>query len=660
MSLCREHDFVKVPRVPKRIILCCDGTWQSSVSGKKNVPSNVTRLCRALNGFGQDATGEAWQQIVWYDSGVGTTSLAIGKKIEGAIGQGLEGNVIEAYNFCVMNYHPGDQIMCFGFSRGAFTARTIAGLISDVGICDKKDLNRFPDLWDAYKGRPLKKEPFYGSDAWFEWIEGKADEKQGANGKKFKWVERSNSDWAQDGSRIVEVVGVYDTVGAIGMPAVLGMKFPTGFLSGGDDSGWQNVTLSANVKHAFQALALDEHREAFSPTLWYLPKFGDADMTQIEQQKRAIDAAAAEWRKQLEQAKKLKSSGKATDAAVNQAACDLNKAARVMNDHFRKLLRLQDDMNHQIHPRTLKQVWFPGYHIHIGGGSDSTLKKQGDMEEMSNITFSWMLDQIKPFLFLNEEYLKIERKERNADIKAIAVNPLENESWGSWAGRNASAVASSIRHPFATAAKTTPEFRKYGWGTGHLEDSFETLYYLNGSLRRTPGNYDILDENNQPVGDTCEFIHPVVGFRKHIMKKDYNPVGSKEYSRYPSSYKDEHGNKQPCFEYQIGAVGRPLREWHLGGVDSYERLAIAGEEARTYVATELDAVVGIKVETSCVDVPSRPPFSQGGFKPIDSEQHGFQPNGFQQQWGFQSSNFQSKGFSMTSEEILIEETVARG
>jgi len=255
MSLCSEHHELpyvlqqrrdaKLPPIRKRIIICCDGTWQSAVSGKKNVPSNVTRLCRAVNSVGTDEDGNQWQQIVWYDSGIGTTSLALGKTIEGAIGQGLEGNVVEAYNFCVMNYNPGDQIMCFGFSRGAFTARAIAGLISDIGICRKHDLNRFADLWEVYK-KNKPGERFYCSDLWFEWMVGKADENQGAKGDQFIFEKRAQGDWAQEGSRDVEVVGVYDTVGSIGMPEVLGVKLPSWFLWWSDRSGWENVDLSAS------------------------------------------------------------------------------------------------------------------------------------------------------------------------------------------------------------------------------------------------------------------------------------------------------------------------------------------------------------------------------------------------------------------------------
>lgn len=250
----RQREDTKRTPIRKRIIICCDGTWQSAVSGKKNVPSNVTRLCRSLNSVGTDENGDEWQQVVWYDSGVGTTSLILGDAIEGAIGKGLEGNVIEAYNFCVLNYNPGDKIMCFGFSRGAYTARTIAGLISDIGICHKRDLNKFPDLWAVYKHiEPGKR--FHRSDEWFDWMWGKADEHQGAKGE-FVYAKPPQGDWAQEGSREVEVIGVYDTVGSLGIPEVMGIKLPS-------SDGWHNVGLSPSMLFslvALKILLIAEHR----------------------------------------------------------------------------------------------------------------------------------------------------------------------------------------------------------------------------------------------------------------------------------------------------------------------------------------------------------------------------------------------------------------
>jgi hypothetical protein len=117
---------------PRRIVICCDGTWQSSVSGDDNMPSNVTRLCRVIARMGEDKkTGQRFHQLVYYDSGVGTGNLSTTeKKRQGGVGAGLAENVIEAYNFIVMNYQEGDEIFCFGFSRGAYTARAVAGLVT--------------------------------------------------------------------------------------------------------------------------------------------------------------------------------------------------------------------------------------------------------------------------------------------------------------------------------------------------------------------------------------------------------------------------------------------------------------------------------------------------------------------------------------------------
>ncbi|KAJ5164082.1 uncharacterized protein N7500_005912 [Penicillium coprophilum] len=651
--------------IRKRIIICCDGTWQSAVSGKKNVPSNVTRLCRALNSVGTDEQGNQWQQIVWYDSGIGTTSGPFGKAIEGAVGLGLEGNVVEAYNFCVLNYRPGDQIMCFGFSRGAFTARAIAGLISDIGICNKQDLNRFPDLWKVYK-KNKPGERFYCSDLWFEWMDGKADENQGARGETFVFEKRPEGDWAQEGSRDVEVVGVFDTVGAIGMPEVLGVKLPSWLLWWSPHKGgWENVGLSPNVKHAFQALALDEHRNAFSPTLWYLHKFGNVTSEQIQAQKKIIDQKAQEWDEVLQDAISLKGSGRASDEDVNNAARKLNETARSLNQETRKLIKLEDDHKHQRHPRTLKQVWFPGYHINIGGGSSETLEDEGDMEEMSNITFYWMLDQIRPYLSLNDEALSDEREEREYHMSTLVEDTVNNGSLVSWAQRKAAAITSVFKRPSASSVKSVEKRRGYGWGTGPLEDSFTAFYYANGSKRRTPGGYDPFDKEGNLLGETFEFIHPVVGFREKQIK-NYTPIGHDvKFGRRKAV--DEKG--QPCYVYDLGKARNPLPEWRLGGLDSYERIAITGKAAYDYV-DELDLYLETGVKTSRrsvwgardidlgIEVPrvtepetigSRAGSVQSEFKSEKSQQRSFEWTGF----GTKGMQLRSSEISYTEETITV-------
>lgn len=125
---------------PKRIVICCDGTWQSSVTNVDNVPSNITRIARYLLKVGKDTKGEQWQQLVYYDAGIGTGASSVEAAREGMTGSGFVGNVIEAYNFIALNYNPGDQIFCFGFSRGAYTARAVAGLVTDIGIVKPRDM----------------------------------------------------------------------------------------------------------------------------------------------------------------------------------------------------------------------------------------------------------------------------------------------------------------------------------------------------------------------------------------------------------------------------------------------------------------------------------------------------------------------------------------
>jgi len=343
-----------------------------------------------------------------------------------------------------------------------------------------------------------------------------------------------------------------------------------------------------DVKHAFQALGLDEHRNAFSPTLWYLPKFGNVTSEQIEAQKGAVEKKAQEWEEILQNAIKLKESGKASDKEINGAARLLNRTARSLNGESRRLVKLEDDRKHQIHPRTLRQVWFPGYHINIGGGADDTLNNEGDMEEMSSITFSWMLDQIKPHLSLNEEYLGKERADMEFHISTLKESPLLNESWGKRAQR----IASVFKNPSTVTAKLADKQRSYGWGTGELKDSFTPFYYLNGSKKRTPGSYDPLDKEGQPLGDTFEFVHPVVGFREKQIP-EYTPLGhGVKFNRRKTV--DEKG--RPCVVYDLDNARKPLPEWPLGGLDSYERLAITGKAAYDYV-DELDVYLKTGVKT---------------------------------------------------------------
>lgn len=214
----------------RRLIICCDGTWQTSVSDKENVPSNVTKLCRLIKRFSEKKTDSdrKWHQLVYYDSGIGTGNLSgMESARQGGTGAGLMENVIEAYNFVVLNYEEGDEIFSFGFSRGAFTARAVTGLIADIGVVQPLEMQFFPRIYRAYMN--------YGSKDVQDPEDKKKMTTQAAIDAKVGKGFRDSQYWTNliesgtfldhpptEESRKIKVVGVWDTVGSLGVPDVAG------------------------------------------------------------------------------------------------------------------------------------------------------------------------------------------------------------------------------------------------------------------------------------------------------------------------------------------------------------------------------------------------------------------------------------------------------
>lgn len=115
----------------KRLALFCDGTWNSADQEKngKACPSNVFKLATRVANRAPDGT----VQCIYYDKGVGTGN-SLDKLSGGAFGRGLDDNLWDAYRFLVLNYEDGDEIFLFGFSRGAYTARSLGGMVRKCGI----------------------------------------------------------------------------------------------------------------------------------------------------------------------------------------------------------------------------------------------------------------------------------------------------------------------------------------------------------------------------------------------------------------------------------------------------------------------------------------------------------------------------------------------
>ncbi|HWO94153.1 MAG TPA: DUF2235 domain-containing protein, partial [Dehalococcoidia bacterium] len=132
----------------RRLIICCDGTWNTPdrTDGGIGVPTNVVRMARAIPPVAPDGT----PQIVYYDQGVGTDNM-INKYTGGAFGIGLSRNVRDAYLFLIHNYIEGDELYFFGFSRGAYTVRSTAGMIRKIGLLDKVEADRAMEAWRIYR-----------------------------------------------------------------------------------------------------------------------------------------------------------------------------------------------------------------------------------------------------------------------------------------------------------------------------------------------------------------------------------------------------------------------------------------------------------------------------------------------------------------------------
>jgi uncharacterized protein (DUF2235 family) len=217
----------------RRLVVCCDGTWNRA-DWEGGTATNVVRIARAVTPMAAGAIA----QIVYYHPGVGTGNQ-IDRLLGGGLGFGLSQNVRDAYAFLVNNHAPGDEILLFGFSRGAYTARSLGGLIGTIGLLDKQEMGGFMDAWAFHR----------------------LDEKERAR-HQAAFDERFP---ARRRDVAIRCIAVWDTVGALGIPA---NRFTHRWEPCRSTYRFHDTTLGPHVAHAFQALAIDEQRHPFAPVVW--------------------------------------------------------------------------------------------------------------------------------------------------------------------------------------------------------------------------------------------------------------------------------------------------------------------------------------------------------------------------------------------------------
>lgn len=251
----------------KTIVFCADGTWNGPGQGSEDAVSatstNVLRLFDLLAGAVTTDTdavdGESERdlpavQVSKYLAGVGVSSNPLVHLLGGGMGAGIIARIVRGYTFISRNYMAGDRIVLTGFSRGAYTARALAGMIAAMGLLDaaKEDLSDREAayragvaVWFAYRRQAKRGDPL-----WLEQVDALAGD--------FAAFLQSAPVLARITDVPVTAIGVWDTVGSLGIPDP----------AAGDVFRFADTRLAGCVGQGFHAVSLDERRTSFVPTLW--------------------------------------------------------------------------------------------------------------------------------------------------------------------------------------------------------------------------------------------------------------------------------------------------------------------------------------------------------------------------------------------------------
>ncbi len=255
----------------KNIILSTDGTGNAGGVGHG---TNVWRLHTAIDRQNHLTVKNNTRQVAFYHDGVGTQDKKILKIIGGVFGYGLKRTIKELYTFLVNNYEPGDKIYLFGFSRGAYTVRLLAGMILACGILDrnsydnKSDTDLANDVENIY--RLLQ-----------ELIEQQKEDQLEKNENKSNFADTTRKSIRKISNKLkplenipkdihlnikISFMGVWDTVDAYAIPSdtlakILDSLFYISFRE-------HDNALNESVESACHVLSIDDKRRTFEPVLW--------------------------------------------------------------------------------------------------------------------------------------------------------------------------------------------------------------------------------------------------------------------------------------------------------------------------------------------------------------------------------------------------------
>jgi hypothetical protein len=233
------------------LVIFCDGTWNTpdQMDGPLSAPTNVVKLKNAL--AEHDEKGA--EQRVYYHPGVGTDGGLWNRVAGGGMGEGLDKNIKSAYHWLALNYEPGAKIWLFGFSRGAYSARSLGGMISRCGLLNPPAANMtetqtwsaVDDLFAVYRTPDATAKPVKAT-------------------QKRPFHLRQTGDLCKH-SIPIHFIGVWDTVGSLGIPDDMALL---NLIDDPTAHSFHDTNLSPVVANARHAVAIDEKRQSFIPTLW--------------------------------------------------------------------------------------------------------------------------------------------------------------------------------------------------------------------------------------------------------------------------------------------------------------------------------------------------------------------------------------------------------
>ena len=231
--------------MPRKLILCFDGTWSQPDALHKAVDRQIETNARRFYEAVLDGPAVP-DQVCWYDEGVGTGPSWFERIGGGAFGLGLDMKIQDGYRYLVMNYEPGDRLYLIGYSRGAYSARSLLGMIRKCGLLHREYVASVPETYALYRKRHIVCDCPETMDF------------------RERWSKNIP----------IHFAGVFDTVGSLGVP------LPSFATFNKDLYCFHDVELDDNIRNAYHAMALDEHRDVFNVSLWDPSEPVDADLEQ--------------------------------------------------------------------------------------------------------------------------------------------------------------------------------------------------------------------------------------------------------------------------------------------------------------------------------------------------------------------------------------------